>query len=380
MDFRRRLRSLQSKMEENGLDLVVYGASPDFQYLTGTRVEWRRGRDLLHAEDNVFVPQKGDPILVLSGSSANAASDCWIKDIRIIPYGQPQTETIKKVVDDLGGNMSKVAVGNFCWGSTCVDLARATAGAKFRVGENLLDDIRMIKEQEEIIKLKKAAELTDQVMEVIIERIQDGLTQRNLTIMMEMMGRGLGASDISFGLTGGYLKSGTIPSDDPFIYPKDAGLQKGTSIAFDVGFVVDGYCSDWGRSFYWGTAPQQIKKGYEVLQAAVVSACDAIGKEIKRCCDIFPHIEKSLDKEGYGEFLRARLKTGNVGHQIGVEVHEDPWLRPDSTQELIDGMVFCVEPKIWQKGEYYLRVEDMILVKNGKGEFLSKYKRDQFQL
>ncbi len=105
-----------------------------------------------------------------------------------------------------------------------------------------------------------------------------------------------------------------------------------------------------------------------------------MGSEITRLCDFYPYIEKALDKQGYGNFLRNRLKTGVVGHQIGVEVHEDPWLKPDVTQPLVDGMVFCLEPKLWSKGEYYLRVEDMILIRNGKAEFLTTYSRDQFQV
>jgi Xaa-Pro aminopeptidase len=238
----------------------------------------------------------------------------------------------------------------------------------------------MIKEPEEVAKLKRAAEVTEAVMALIKPRVVEGLTQRNLQIMMEMMGRGLGASDASFPPTGGYLKTGTIPSDDPFIYPKEVGLTKGTSIAFDFGLVVDGYCSDWGRSFYYGQPRQDILQAYQALQLAVMQAGDAVGGEIMRLCDFYPFIEKALDRDGYGNFLRNRLKTGVIGHQIGVEVHEDPWLKPDVTQPLKDGMVFCIEPKLWSKGEYYLRVEDMILIRNGKAEFLTTYDRNQFQV
>ena len=96
--------------------------------------------------------------------------------------------------------------------------------------------------------------------------------------------------------------------------------------------------------------------------------------------EVFPSIEKVLDREGFGDYLRARLPSGMVGHQIGVEVHEDPWLKPGDSQELVDGMVFCVEPKLWLRGEYYLRVEDMVLVKNGEAESLTNYDRMRFVL
>lgn len=380
MDFRRRLAGLQAKMEEQGLDLVVYGGSPDLQYLTGVNLEWRRGRDLLHPQDNVFVPRSGEPVLTINPENVARAQGTWVKDVRVAEKAQPYGEMVKKIVADLGVKPGRVAIGDYCWGSTSLEVAKSCAGSRFRVGEGLLDSLRMIKEPEEVGKLKKAAEVTESVMALISPRIVEGLTQRNLQIMMEMMGRGLGASDASFPPTGGYLKTGTIPSEDPFIYPKEAGLAKGTSIAFDFGLVFDGYCSDWGRSLYYGTPRQDILQAYQALQLSVVQAADAVGGEITRLCDFYPFIEKVLDQQGYGNFLRNRLKTGVVGHQIGVEVHEDPWLRPDVTQPLVDGMVFCVEPKLWSKGEYYLRVEDMILIRNGKAEFLTTYSRDQFQV
>jgi Xaa-Pro dipeptidase len=380
MDFRRRLTGLQAKMEEQGLDLVIYGGSPDLQYLTGVNLEWRRGRDLLNPQDNVFVPRQGEPILTLNPENQSHAQATWIKDIRVAEKTQPYGELVKKIVADLGVKPGRVAIGDFCWGSTSLDVAKACAGSRFRVGEGLLDQLRMIKEPEEVAKLKKAAEVTEAVMALISPRIVEGLTQRNLQIMLEMMGRGLGATDVSFPPTSGYLKTGTIPADDPFIYPREAGLAKGTSIAFDFGLVVDGYCSDWGRSLYYGQPRTDILQAYQSLHLSVVQAGDAVGGEITRLCDFYSYMERVLDKQGYGNYLRNRLKTGTVGHQIGVEVHEDPWLKPDVTQPLVDGMVFCIEPKLWNKGEYYLRVEDMILIRNGKAEFLTNYSREQFQV
>ena len=66
MNYSRRLEGLRERMETGGIDLVVYGSCQNFQYLTGLPVEWRRGVDLMHPEDNVFVPRKGEPILTLA--------------------------------------------------------------------------------------------------------------------------------------------------------------------------------------------------------------------------------------------------------------------------------------------------------------------------
>jgi Xaa-Pro aminopeptidase len=100
----------------------------------------------------------------------------------------------------------------------------------------------------------------------------------------------------------------------------------------------------------------------------------------KRACDVFPAIEKTLDKLGYGDHLRARLPMKSVGHNIGVEVHEPPWLDPDYDQMLQSNMVMAIEPKLWHAGEYYLRVEDIVLVGKKKTEFLTNFDRELFQL
>ena len=107
---------------------------------------------------------------------------------------------------------------------------------------------------------------------------------------------------------------------------------------------------------------------------------DAMGDEVQRVDQVFDYIEKVCERKGYKDRLLERLPERVVGHQIGIEVHEDPWLKPGMSQELVDGMVFCIEPKLWHKGEYYLRVEDMILIRNGKAESLTGYDRELFQL
>jgi Xaa-Pro aminopeptidase len=217
-------------------------------------------------------------------------------------------------------------------------------------------------------------------MEKVIGEVEGGTTQRELRLVIEMVGRQAGAQDVSFPPTGGFVKSGSEPADEPFNFPQDSGLVAGTSIAFDVGFVMDGYCSDWGRSMYWGPVGENIRKGYVALQRAVVETVDKMHEGSMKVCDIFPSIEAFLDEDGYGDYLRARLPHGSVGHQIGVEVHEGPWLKPVNQHELQEGMVMCLEPKLWRAGEYYLRVEDMVLIHKDRAEFLTNYDREQFQL
>ena len=99
-----------------------------------------------------------------------------------------------------------------------------------------------------------------------------------------------------------------------------------------------------------------------------------------RICDLLPAVERRLDALGYGDRLRARLGGGVLGHGIGIEVHEHPWINPACTDPLAANMVFALEPKLWRPGEYYLRVEDVVLVGETRTEFLTRFDRDLFQL
>ncbi len=375
-DYRKRLERLQADMDERNLDLLVLGASPDFQYVTGINVNWRSGRDLSYAADSVFVPREGEPVVMVGIGNSGKVKDSWIRDCRSLGFFEDMRPRVKEIMG--GFDAKKIGIGEYTWGTLVLAVA-ANAEAKFQSAEGILDKQRMIKDSTEITKLRNVAKLTEEVMSQVIDELDEGISMHELTCKIRNLGRLKGATDISFPPTGGFCKSGSEPVG-VFNYEPDQPLELGTAIAFDIGFVMDGYCSDWGRSLYLGEPAEHIEKAYPALMTAIVETIDEMGGEIQRTDQIFDHIEKVCDREGYGDRLRERLPQRMVGHQIGVEVHEDPWLRPDQKQELVDGMVFCIEPKLWHKGEYYLRVEDMVLIKKGKAESLTTYDRELFQL
>lgn len=380
IDYKRRLICLQEKMEELDLDLVVYGSCQNFQYLTGLLINWRHWIDLGNPANLVFVPRKGEPILMIGEEWAKMARETWIKDARTFTDKDRLETLIAKVLKDLDLHGKKIGVGDHVWGSVFIELNKTLKNAEFSKAEHLMDHVRMIKDSSEIEKLRKVAGLTDKAVAAVVPKIKKGATQRQLRIELEYEGRRLGASDVSFPPWIGYVKSGSKVSSTLVTVPVDEGLKLGTSIAFDNGFVEDGYCSDFGRSFYFGPASVQVKKGYEALQNAVVETVDKMKEGNMRVNEVFSAIEKSLDRSGYGDYLRARLPMKSVGHNIGVEVHEPPWLDPNYDQVLQSNMVMAVEPKLWHAGEYYLRVEDIVLIGKKKTEFLTNFDRDLLQL
>jgi Xaa-Pro aminopeptidase len=246
--------------------------------------------------------------------------------------------------------------------------------------DSLLNPLRVIKDSDEIRLLREAVALTDEVMQKVAAFIRPEITQLELQSLIAQTGLKLGAEDVSFPPTALFTKSGTEPSDSPFVYPKEQGLVKGSSIAFDFGFVLNGYCSDFGRSFYCGNAPPYISGAYSALQQSQCELLSKMKPYETKLNELFGIIEEALDRRGYGDRLRARLPDGTLGHQIGIDLHEEPWLRNESDIVLEPGMVMAIEPKLWFPGEYYLRVEDIVLITEQGAESLTRFCRDMFEL
>jgi len=379
MDFCGRLKWVQDKMDDHDLDLIVFGSGPDTQYISGSSVDWRRSRDLRHPEDCLFVPRDGEPILMNGVYSVWRSKSTWIKDVRNLVLLQDIRPEVKTVLNDLVTDPKKIGIGEYTWSNMTLTVQSLLKGAEFLNIDGFLDERRMIKQPDEIDLLRKAANHVEDVMEKVVMEIKEGLSPRQLALNIEHYGRSSGAVDISFLPSGTMYKTG-VKAEGQTNYSPNDGLRKNTSIAFDVGFVLNGYCSDWGRSFYYGNPEDHIKTAYTELMASVVDVTDEIMGEVQRTDQVFPYIEEQIGKAGLGDYLAARHPQREVGHQIGVELHETPWLRPEDRVEIQDGMVFCIEPKLWNNGYYNIRVEDMILIKNGNAESLTTYDRELFQI
>ncbi|MFC2106092.1 M24 family metallopeptidase [Candidatus Bipolaricaulota bacterium] len=385
MDYQRRINGLQQEMRQEDIDLVLYGSCPNFQYLTGIQVDWRLAPDLQPPGDLILVSQDGDPVLITSGSYPT--DNCPMKKIHPYDRSAGYMGILNAIIKGLSINVRKLALGPYLPTPAVTAAIAATGTPELCDASHLMDHLRMIKEPEEVETLRKVAQLTDKVMMKVIRGIQEGVSQMDLMFEMRTQARRMGATDVSFGPFAGYVKSGSSTAflethlNQVTDYPVEKGLEANTAITFDVGFVMNGYCSDWGRSVYWGTASEHVRQAYAALRQSVVDTVAEIRGCHTRACDVYPAIERRLDALGFGDRLRARLgSSGMIGHQIGTEVHENPWLMPQSEEPLRAGMVMCIEPKLWLPGEYYLRLEEMVHVTETGAEFLTNFDRELFEL
>ncbi len=379
MDHQRRVHGLQQEMRQQDIDLVLYGSCPNYQYLTGIQVDWRLAPDLQPPGDLLLVPQDGDPILIVSGNYPT--NGCSIKKVHPYDRSAGYMGMLSSIVKGLSSEVRKLALGSYLPIPAVRAAIAVTTNPELCDASRLMNHLRVIKEPEEVEYLRKVAQLTDDVMMKVVRDIKEGVSQMDLMLEMETQARRMGATDVSFGPWACFVKSGSSPTDQVTNYPIEQGIEANTAITFDVGFVMNGYCSDWGRSVYWGTPPEDAKNAYAALRQSVVETVAEMKDGSMRACDIYPAIESRLDALGFGDQMRARLaSSGIMGHQIGTEVHENPWLKPDSKEPLRAGMVMCIEPKLWVPGEYYLRLEEMVHVTKTGAEFLTNFDRELFEL
>ncbi len=375
MNYTFRVDKLCQAMLAKELDGLVYGVGANLQYFTGLPVKWTREHEPAEPDALLVLSRDGKSRLILDSSLAGLAGNLPVA----ADVAQSRDAIPRLLASHLGGGRP-VGTSRKAGEYLRSLIAAALPGCECVDADEIGAALRVNKDADEVAVLRRAVALTDRVMEKVVGHIRPGITQPELRTLIAETGLALGASQVSFPPAALFVESGTDPTTEPFDYSQDKGLVPGSSVAFDFGFVLDGYCSDFGRSFYCGPAPAHIARAYRALQESQCELISRMGPGRMALGELFGVIEDALDERGYGDRLRARLPEGNLGHQIGVDLHEDPWLRRGSEVMLQPGMVMAVEPKLWLPGEYYLRVEDLVVITDSGAESLTRFDRELFEL
>lgn len=230
---------------------------------------------------------------------------------------------------------------------------------------NPLKAIRAIKDEREIAALRKAANLTWRGYQAVVEKIKEGVSEEELALEFEIFCRKNGASGLSF--------SPIIAFGENSAYPHHrAGksqLHQGQIVLVDVGAVVDQYHGDMTRIFYFGKPDPKVVHLEKIVKRAQKKAVDHVKPGIK-IGELDQLVRDEFEKENV-----KQLYTHSLGHGVGLETHEYPRARFDGEDKdviLEPGMVFTIEPGLYQPGVGGVRIEDMILVtENGHENFFA---------
>ncbi len=374
-----RREKILKKLNESGLDGLLFASGANFQYVVESNSYfWQRycfnldepvaGARII-PEAMVYLNKDGKST-ILTTPLLKEHFDTTLNDV-VVSYMDQFEDELTKIIDG-----KKIGIGRDCeaW-------FRKTLNVKLIEVEDIFYDLRRIKDEKEIALMTKLGKFTDDAVMYVCKHLKPGMTMFEAERMIVDYGLKTGMADLSFPPTCGFKTRNTENAQNIEPFENDRKLVEGTMIAFDIGYMDRGYCSDWGRTVYYGKAPELVKKGYEALQAGETYMVSKIVPGVTKFGELYGFICDKVEELGYYDYLRfKRDETGGNGHHIGSEVHELPFLVPGDDLVLEPGMIFCSEPKMFFKNEGYMRVEDMVLVTEDGAEFLTNFPRDLFEI
>lgn len=226
---------------------------------------------------------------------------------------------------------------------------------------------RMIKTEEEIECIRKAVEIGDETFAFALEKVKEGVVEKDLAAEMELFMKKKGGEGPSFET----IIASNYRSAMPHGVASEKAIEKEGFVKFDFGVYYNGYVSDMTRTIYFGENPtDKHREIYETVLEAQKRACAAVKAGMK-CSDLDKIARDYITEKGYGELFGHGL-----GHGIGVFIHEQPSVNSRCDIILEEGMVITIEPGIYVEGFGGVRIEDDVVVRKDHGEILNKTSKE----
>jgi Xaa-Pro aminopeptidase len=226
---------------------------------------------------------------------------------------------------------------------------------------NLVEELRVVKDEGEVAAIRAAAKLADEALENVLANGLAGRTEKDVAVALEFEMRRLGAEDAAFSSIVAAGDHGALPH----AVPRDVEIPTGVLCTIDWGARLDGYCSDCTRTYATGELDGEAAEVYELVREAQEKSEAAVrAGEAGR--DVDSVARTLIGDAGHGEHFGHGL-----GHGVGLEVHESPRLAPTSDDTLAAGMVVTVEPGVYVPGRLGVRIEDLVVVGDGGPDVLS---------
>ena len=370
-DYAARRRKLDAVLESERIDALFLGLSSDLEYLTGIERNIPTFGHVSYAHGWVggaFFTPGGEPQFILPRMFAEFD----------LPHGRPENLVVvnekddgRKLFDQLAhkvGKPRRLAIGSRLWGETVMNLTRVFEGAELVNGEPLVNRLRRVKSADELETMTRACRVVDDTMGAVTELVKPGVTMHELVEAVEHQMRARGSRTPSF--TTHIFSMGMADERESIDERGRLPLREGESVLFDFGAVVDGYCSDFGRTIFCGEPTAEYRRAHQAMIDGQ-AAGQAASKPGVTCAEVNRACRAPIEEAGFGEYFRHRM-----GHCIGMDVHERPFISEEDQTPLEVGMTFTDEPSIMWHGKVGVRIENIVVCEERGGRKLNSYPID----
>ena len=240
------------------------------------------------------------------------------------------------------------------------------AGTFLKDAPAIVEKLRMVKDKDELQRIRAAVGLGAKLFERAVEVLRPGIAEVEVAAEMELTARRGGAEEMSFPTI---IASGAR-SALPHARASNRTIAPGAFVVCDFGVILSSYCSDQTRTVWVGKASEEARRTYEAVREAQQAAIDTVKPGVT-VGEVDASARKVLQKAGLGRYF-----THSTGHGVGLEIHESPRVAKGQRDVLEPGMVITIEPGVYFPGKWGVRIEDMIAITTGGSEVLTPTSKD----
>jgi Xaa-Pro aminopeptidase len=345
-----RLNRLRQQLSGKGLDAVLISQPENYRYLSG------------------FAGSAG--VLLVTQDSAVLATDFIHLEQAKKEATGVETVRIKNITQGLAELMRGRQIQGLGFEADVWTFSQhrrlAEEAEKLKIElvptEGLVESLRAVKEDEETDCLVRAAEIADRAVEYAARRLRADMSERELAWETERFLRENGSEAVPFPIIVASGPNAALPHASP----TERTISPGEPVVVDLGATVAGYSSDLTRTLCLGPRGETFDKIYGLVLQAQMSALNNLEAGMKGG-QVDSLARREIEEGGYGSAFGHGL-----GHGVGLAVHESPRLGPDSGDVVEEGMVFCIEPGIYLPEWGGVRIEDTVVLRDGRAEVLTK--------
>jgi len=358
-----RLTKLSASLRASGLDALALTPGPSLAYLTGLHFH------LMERPVVAFFTADAAPAIVLPELEMQKLQNLPF-ELTAFPYGEAPTEwdnVFQAAGRSLGLAGKSIGIEPLHMRILEYRKVKLIAGAmECPEVAGLVGRLRVCKEADEVAAMRKAVRVAQAALQALIPSIQVGMTEQELAaeLVVQLLRHG-SQSELPFPP----IVSSGPNGANPHAVPSGRKLRPGDLLVVDWGAAVDGYISDLTRTFAVGSVDQECRKIHQIVQEANAAGRAAAQPGVP-CANVDIAARSVIEKAGYAQFF-----THRTGHGIGMEAHEDPYMRGDNLEIMQPGMAFTVEPGIYLPGRNGVRIEDNLVITESGAECLSDLPR-----